>query len=855
MTRARNIAGFSTITTTPSPVHVGPIGVLTATRIDGEFNVVDITSRDLTAQGIGVTNLQVSGITTGLNVSGVATFANGVDIQGSTSLSGDLTNLNVSGIITAQNGINFNGTSTGLNASGISTIATLDVNGNADVSGNLTVGGVLTYEDVTNVDSVGVVTARGLSIFGNTTGLNATGVSTFTGNVSIADKIIHTGDTNTAIRFPAADTVSIETVGSEALRVDSSQRLVVGATSSNNVGGFGGAAFQVEGLTAGTSALSLIRHSANTVGSTILMGKTRGTSDAAVTIVQDDDNVARIIAYGADGTDTESSLGAIQFDVDGTPGANDMPGRIVFSTTPDGASTYTERMRITSAGKVSIGNLASPDGNLHVYSSSAGSVTAAGDANELVLESATNVGMSLLTANDSIARIKFGDPDNTNAGVISYTHSTNIMGFHTNDGTERIRITSDGVVCIGNQNKTWATAYKVFQVGAAALSGQVEGDGTTTNWTNNCYFDSGNSRWEYSGSASDQASRISMADGKTILSTAAAGTADNALTFSESLRIDDYGRVLIGETSAIIASSAEFSEIVLGGKTRGAGITLQDEDANTRFQIRTDDAGGDPMTLMNASTNHPIAIRTNNVERVRITNDGITIKNAGAGGGLAINALGSSSEYGLMLANANRSGENDLLLGVGASWNGDSVAQIDFRAGSDTSNKDNGRISFSTQTSNGGGLEERMVVNEDGFVTKPDHPYFHAYGSPSNTNFSNYDNSVHSFGNIQTNNGSHYNNSTGRFTAPVNGFYWFSAGLWSANSDQSTGQYLMVFALQNSDGSGEVQFTGCNHRYEGVQLTMSAGAYMTKGQTMRIWHNGSINNSTPRNYFSGYLVG
>ena len=93
------------------------------------------------------------------------------------------------------------------------------------------------------------------------------------------------------------------------------------------------------------------------------------------------------------------------------------------------------------------------------------------------------------------------------------------MGFHTNDGTERIRIASDGVVCIGSQNKTWATAYKVFQVGAAALSGQVEGDGTTTNWTNNCYFDSGNSRWEYSGSASDQASRISMADGKVIFNT------------------------------------------------------------------------------------------------------------------------------------------------------------------------------------------------------------------------------------------------------------------------------------------------------------------------------------------------
>ena len=89
----------------------------------------------------------------------------------------------------------------------------------------------------------------------------------------------------------------------ERMRIDSSGRLIVGATSSNNVGGFGGAAFQVEGLTAGTSALSLIRHSANTVGSTILMGKTRGTSDAAVTIVQDDDNVASSAPLGgvADG--------------------------------------------------------------------------------------------------------------------------------------------------------------------------------------------------------------------------------------------------------------------------------------------------------------------------------------------------------------------------------------------------------------------------------------------------------------------------------------------------------------------------------------------------------------------------
>lgn len=41
--------------------------------------------------------------------------------------------------------------------------------------------------------------------------------------------------------------------------------------------------------------------------------------------------------------------------VDGTPGTNDMPGRLVFSTTADGASSPTERMRIGNAGAVGIG--------------------------------------------------------------------------------------------------------------------------------------------------------------------------------------------------------------------------------------------------------------------------------------------------------------------------------------------------------------------------------------------------------------------------------------------------------------------------------------------------------------------
>mgnify|MGYP006261986253 FL=1 len=56
---------------------------------------------------------------------------------------------------------------------GVVTFTSVTVNRNGDltVPGTISIGGTLTYEDVTSVDSVGIVTARGLSIFGNTTGL------------------------------------------------------------------------------------------------------------------------------------------------------------------------------------------------------------------------------------------------------------------------------------------------------------------------------------------------------------------------------------------------------------------------------------------------------------------------------------------------------------------------------------------------------------------------------------------------------------------------------------------------------------------------------------------------------------
>ena len=64
--------------------------------------------------------------------------------------------------------------------------------------------------------------------------MSEAGAATFNGDVIIPDKILHDGDTNTAIRFPAADTVTVETGGSERTRVDSSGHFYIGKTSSSS---------------------------------------------------------------------------------------------------------------------------------------------------------------------------------------------------------------------------------------------------------------------------------------------------------------------------------------------------------------------------------------------------------------------------------------------------------------------------------------------------------------------------------------------------------------------------------------------------------------------------------------------
>ncbi len=139
---------------------------------------------------------------------------------------------------------------------------------------------------------------------------------------------------------------------SEAMRIDSSGRLLVGTPSSRGVGGSAAAELQVE-ITGSKRCASFVRNGSTPI---LSLGCTGATGIGDTTLVASSSSLGRIEFCGADGTNLHTSGAYIFAAVDGTPGANDMPGRLVFSTTADGAAVPTERMRIDSTGAIVLPN-------------------------------------------------------------------------------------------------------------------------------------------------------------------------------------------------------------------------------------------------------------------------------------------------------------------------------------------------------------------------------------------------------------------------------------------------------------------------------------------------------------------
>ena len=177
-----------------------------------------------------------------------------------------------------------------------------------------------------------------------------------------------------SVHSPANNTLTLGTNNSERARIDSSGRLILGNNASESVYGIEHQ-FQIEGTNGATSSASFTRNSNNANPPYLTLAKSRGTSLGSETIVQADDQLGVISFNGADGTNKDHMGAQIQAYVDGTPGANDMPGRLVFATTADGTNSSTERIRVYSDGCVGIGTMGAnsrKDGHLQVETETTG---------------------------------------------------------------------------------------------------------------------------------------------------------------------------------------------------------------------------------------------------------------------------------------------------------------------------------------------------------------------------------------------------------------------------------------------------------------------------------------------------
>ena len=474
--------------------------------------------------------------------------------------------------------------------------------------GSLNVSGTLTYEDVANQDVVGFSTFRkGINVQGagsTTTTLNVTGVTTMTGDVNIAaafnipDAITHVGDTNTKIRFPAADTFTVETAGSERLRIGSSGQIIKGNSGTQVTVG-NGANTQLIGSGSADSSLALIRQAAGG-GEFYFAAGTSGTNIG-------NNNGLGFIKFMGYHTNGYDEYARIESYVDGTNGDGDAPGRLVFKTTADGASSGTERLRITSAGNVSIQN-------------DSGKFTAGAGDDLQIFHNGTDSkitntqGNLIIDHSDGIIRL---DPKTNENGILIRPEGA-VELYHNN--VLKLETESGGVAIHEDTDKV------VRFTGAISEIGSVAG------------FQATNTAGSALVSFGIRATDIRFATGS-----------------AERLRITSGGVVGINTTTGFDTSVG----LAVRNGASGSDHTMIDIIANTNESSRlvfSDDTDHNQGRIQYNHTGNSLAFYTNgNNERLSIDSDGNFIFKNGAliengfhddGGGLSGNHTHDLGTYG-----------------------------------------------------------------------------------------------------------------------------------------------------------------------------------------------------------------
>ena len=314
------------------------------------------------------------------------------------------------------------------------------------------------------------------------TGFIPTTGGTFTGSVEFplgtsSVVSINGGDADSGIYFPAASTQALVNNGTESLRTTSTGKVLFGGTT----------AFQTKlGATTVSpdvqiqklddkGSLLISRFSVDTESPRLFFAKSRNATEGGQGSVLSGDNSGDISFGSSDGNGIIEAA-RIKVEIDGTPGTNDMPGRIVFMTTPDNASVPTEKMRISQDGTIRFNSYTTAGFLKNDTSGNISTNTAETGTGNLVLATSPSIGNPTLTGQVSLdvagtasapALTFTGDLD---TGI--FRGAANQLAFSTN-ATEALRINSVQRVLINN------TAQFTTYRGATSAIPQFQVAGTS----------------------------------------------------------------------------------------------------------------------------------------------------------------------------------------------------------------------------------------------------------------------------------------------------------------------------------------------------------------------------------------
>ena len=378
---------------------------------------------------------------------------------------------------------------------------------------------------------------------------------------SITDKIIHSGDTNTAIRFPAADTFTVETAGSERVRVTSGGGVGVGTiapTGNFEVHGNDGINISNATRTGSNGAQwRFIPH--NGAGSATNLRIYEGVGATEVVNITKTGNIGigsdtpsrMLVVSGSDpiirSEDSDNVSDFAEFKqltgvlyIDSRNGASD--GTIVFRGV--GGGSATEKARIDSAGDLGLGVTPNNFGSQRTF--------------HIKGPSGEGAAIRLQDNGDTADSDDYVIYKNSSAAYLR-VNGTDPLRFYLN-GAERMQLDSSGRLSIANDTPG------SFDAGADDLViGSSSGDRGITIYTGssdqgNLYFADGTS------GAQQYAGGINY------------GHSDNQLRFlsngSTRMRLDSSGRLLHGVTS----SSSNTSFVLQGNSDNSAsaaGIFMQ----------------------------------------------------------------------------------------------------------------------------------------------------------------------------------------------------------------------------------------------------------------------------------------